>query len=127
MKLRTTNNSIRIRIRKSELLQLKKDGRVEEQINFGNEVVFSFTLVIDKETEAINGSLEANTLVVRIPNTTAINWIESNEVSIESVSKVSETEELQILVEKDFPCLDRPNEDKSDTFWELVPQNEKTC
>ncbi len=127
MKLRTTNNSIRIRIRKSELLQLRKDGKVEERINFGNEVVFSFALVIDEETEVLNGSLVGHSLIIRIPNTIGIKWIDSNEVGIESVSKVSETEELHILVEKDFPCLDRPNEDKSDTFWELVPENEKTC
>lgn len=127
MKLRTTNNSIRIRIRKSELVQLRQVGRVEEYINFGNEVVFSFALVIDQEVEDLKGSLAANKLIIRIPNATAIKWIDSNEVGIQSQSKVSETEELHILVEKDFPCLDRPNEDKSDTFWELVPEDEKTC
>ena len=64
---------------------------------------------------------------MRIPHERAIHWIESNEVGIESVSKVSSSEALSVLVEKDFPCLDRPNEDKSDTFWELVPENEKSC
>ena len=127
MKLRTTKNSIRIRIRKSELTRLRNDSKVQEQINFGSEVVFSFALILDKEVEVLTGSLETNSLVVRIPYDLGLKWIDSNEVGIESMSKVSPTEELTILVEKDFPCLDRPNEDKSDTFWELVPEIEKAC
>jgi len=108
-------------------VQLAEEDRVEEQINFGQDAVFTFALAIDKAAETLNGSLVGQTLLVRIPKLMAEKWIGSDAVGVESVTSVAENEELHILVEKDFPCLDRPNEDKSDTFWELVPENEKTC
>jgi len=34
---------------------------------------------------------------------------------------------LHLLVEKDFPCKDRPDEDKSDTFTGLVNGEPPAC
>lgn len=127
MKLRITNNSIRIRIRKSELLQLAKETIVSDYVNFGENIVFSFALRLDGSLEEVKGTFSENRIVVAIPESIAKDWMEGEEVGIETYTDTSPNEKLHILIEKDFPCLDRENEDKSDTFWELVPKTEKSC
>ena len=127
MKLRTTHNSIRIRIRKSELITLQKNGIVEETITFPNNIVFKFALSINNSNNDLNAILEDNKLQIIIAKTTANQWITTNEVGIEKHIDLANGEQLHLLVEKDFPCLDRENEDKSDTFWELATKKPDVC
>jgi len=97
MKLRCTENSIRIRIRKYESMQ------------------------------QVAATLLDNNLVVNLPKSAANEWINSNQVGIEVNKEIPNNESLHILIEKDFPCLDRENEDKSDTFWELASDAPDAC
>lgn len=124
MKLRCTTDSIRIRIRKSELDQLTTTNRIEEQIHLGQDIVFTFALTIEN-IASVQAGLKNNTLSVALPQATAQQWITTNQVGIEVHNEVSPTHQLHILIEKDFPCLDRENEDKSDTFWELAEKPEQ--
>ena len=127
MKLRTTHNSIRIRVRKSELTRLQAEGRVEESIRFLNNVVFKFALSIEDMDSDLNANLEQNYLKLSIAKARAKQWITTNEVGIETYIALANGEQLHLLVEKDFPCLDRANEDKSDTFWELASDKPDVC
>jgi len=127
MKLRCTENSIRIRIRKSELDQLAQTKRVEEKIHFGNQIVLTFALSINETMQQVNATLLDNNLVVSLPKNAANEWINSNQVGIEVNKEIADNESLHILIEKDFPCLDRENEDKSDTFWELASDTPDAC
>ncbi len=127
MKLRTTHNSIRIRIRKSELSQLAENGNLEEHIQLGNKITFSFGLQISESAENLKASLQNNELRVSIPKKEAQQWITTGQVGMEYAYPVSDTEKLNILIEKDFPCPDRPGEDKSDTFWEIASKKEDKC
>jgi len=127
MKLRCTHNSIRIRIRKSELKELAESRRVEEAINFGGAVVLSFILEINPATEQVNASFLENQLVVSLPKKQAFQWMNSNQVGIEVNKPIGKEQTLHVLIEKDFPCLDREEEDKSDTFWELAPETPDAC
>lgn len=122
MKLRCTENSIRIRIRKSELEQLAKTKRVEEKVRFGNQVTLTFALNINESMQRVDATLLHNNLVVNLPKAEAEKWINSNQVGIEVSNEMDSDQSLHILIEKDFPCLDRENEDKSDTFWELASE-----
>ena len=127
MKLRCTHNSIRIRIRKSEIALLQEKQIIEEGIRFPTGVLFKFALTINKEIDAVTAKLENSQLIVSIPTTAANNWINTNTVGIETAIQVPENEQLHLLIEKDFPCLDREEEDKSDTFWELAPETPDAC
>lgn len=127
MKLRTTHNSIRIRIRKSELSTLEQEYRVTESIQFPNLIVFSFALVINNDQSSLHADLKDNNLTISIPEATAKNWINTNEVGLETHLELPDNEQLHLLIEKDFPCLDRSNEDKSDTFWELSSEKPDAC
>jgi hypothetical protein len=123
MKLRFENNSIRFRIRKSELVHLKQHGFVRDEVVFPNAVL-TYELRITDIPE-ITPEFADNTIVMHIPLIKAGNWINSDEVGIYRLIDINSDEALDIIIEKDFPCKDRPNEDKSDTFTELVDKNEK--
>ncbi len=127
MKLRTTHNSIRIRIRKSEIEELSTKKQVIESIRFPLGILLRFALQIQEKEESVTAALEDNFLSVSIPKNEADAWINSNQVGIEKRISLPEGEELHLLIEKDFPCLDRPEEDKSDTFWELAPESPEAC
>ena len=123
MKLRTTHNSIRIRVRKSELERLRQDEAIEESIVFPNNSAFKFALVIEDIDQDLSAALQDNYLKLSIAKATAKQWINTSGVGIESTITLPKGEALHLLVEKDFPCLDRENEDKLDTFWELASDN----
>lgn len=124
MKLRCTHNSIRLRLRKSDLETLKQKASISESIRFFHQATLQFTLKTDPQKEELDAQLAENEIVITLPLAMATKWINSNEVGIEENLKLDADESLHILVEKDFPCLDRENEDKSDTFWELAQEKD---
>ena len=127
MKLRFEKNSIRYRIKKSELELLKQYGFIKDSVAFPN-AVFSYGLHITDEKE-IRPEIINNHISIYIPSAIAINWIETDEVGIYHSLNISAQQTLDIIIEKDFPCKDRPEEDKSDTFTELVDKDStgKVC
>ena len=127
MKFRTTHNSIRLRLRKSELTLLKDHLKVSESIDFPSGAQFIVSLEIKDLMSAVNAKFEAQVLSVYISTEVADQWIDTEDVGIERFIELPNHERLHILIEKDFPCLDRPNEDKSDTFWELADQEPDVC
>jgi hypothetical protein len=90
---------------------------------FPNNVVFNYQLQTDSKADKIYTDLSADALSVVLPLSMATNWLLSDEVGVEATLDSG----LYILVEKDFPCKDRPNEDKKDTFFELMQDKEKIC
>ena len=119
MKLRCTTNSIRIRIRKSDMRQLAETGSITEAIAFPIGNSFTFTLRVNDDIDALTAQYQANDIAVHLPKSTAEQWINSNDISLEHHQTLHDGKTLHLLVEKDLPCLDRPEEDKSDTFEEL--------
>lgn len=122
MKLRCTHDSVRIRLRKSELEYLDQTGHCTEVIHFPEQRVLTFGLFI-REVKKVDASFLDNQLHVVLPVKEARKWIDSDQVSIETQIALSTESFLHVLVEKDFPCKDRPDEDKSDTFQDLADQN----
>ena len=127
MKLRCIHNSIRIRVKKSDLQQLEQVGIITETISFGGASMFAFALAIDMASEEVNAAFLDNLLVVNLPEMEAQKWISTNQVGIEFNSDLDNGENLHILIEKDFPCKDRVDEDKSDTFFELTDEQPDAC
>lgn len=126
MKIRMTTNSIRLRLRKSDLAKLQDKKILLDKVMFPNQVIFAFALSIT-ESNSINANFEQGQLLVSIPKPIATQWIESEEVGIETDVKLNDTDLLHILIEKDFPCLDREEENKEDTFWELSGDKPNAC
>lgn len=116
MKLRILDNSIRLRLNKSEVEQLDREGLVRglTKLPAGN----AFQYLIRKTTETpMNVQFTNDTLEVLCPEDSVSNWANSEQVGFRTLLSMNESEKLLILVEKDFKCLD-PNreEDESDNF-----------
>ena len=123
MKLRLEGNSIRLRVRKSDLTKLQAKGVITETLVFPNNLNFDYELRTDTNIETIDAQLSATAITVSIPLSMATNWLNSDAVGLEHTVNSG----LFILIEKDFPCTDSPWEDTSDTFFELVNEKEMLC
>jgi hypothetical protein len=126
MKIRCVTNSIRLRLRKSELATLQEQGEVVESINFGPRTL-SYRLRVHAALSQSRATFEEDLIDVVLPQAEADRWATTEQVSIEHWLKLSEGEQLHLLVEKDFPCKDRPEEDQSDTFFELASEEKLAC
>ncbi|MBK7476762.1 MAG: hypothetical protein IPN74_20375 [Haliscomenobacter sp.] len=126
MKFRCVHNSIRLRVRKSDLDLLQEEGKVGDTVGFGGLHAFGFCL----ETGAfprIQAVFEGGQIIVRVPKAQSEAWIHSEEVSLEQHQPLDNGETLEILVEKDFPCRHTTESNREDTFFELAPEDPTVC
>ncbi len=123
MKLRLEGNSIRLRVRKSDLNTLQKEGKIIEKLTFPDQSVFNYQLFMDKNATQLTAEWSNEGIFVTLPVSEMQIWIQSNEVGIEATLSSG----LYVLIEKDFPCKDRPLEDTADTFFELADQDSAKC
>ena len=119
MKLRIRGNSLRLRLLRGEVEQFGRTGRVEETICFGTspDARLTYVLEFDRQANNITTHFADYQITVKVPDAVARNWVESDEVTLESKQKIDDENVLKILVEKDFICLDRKNDpDNVDAF-----------
>jgi len=126
MKIRMATNSIRLRVRKSDLAELQKSNRVHDLVEFPTGVSFTFILQIENREDVV-AAFNDNQIQVSLPKQKADHWMQSTDVAIEEHIALSDDKELHLLIEKDFPCLDREEENKEDTFWELSEEKPEVC
>jgi hypothetical protein len=119
MKLRIRGNSIRLRLGPSEVHRIRNKGIVEESITFdpSGHQRLDYVLCTGPNLLAVTASLHDGRIVVRVPNTLMQQWVETDQVGIESIQVNSDGGELKILIEKDFECVDAPDDgSQEDTF-----------
>jgi hypothetical protein len=124
MKLRCVENSIRLRLKKSDVDTLAEEKNMSVSIGFPAGAILKYELRI-VPNEGIAAIFDSGVISILLPENKAMHWIASEEVSIGKEIKLPDGQTLSILIEKDFPCKNRPDEDKADTFQELVPEEEK--
>jgi hypothetical protein len=115
MKLRLKDNSIRIRLTRSEVKLLTESGSIEEHVDFGEQ---RFQYIV-KKNEGINemtAQLNPYSISINIPTVFLKDWNENEKVGFSSLMKLNNGSALKILVEKDFVCLDDTEEDQSDNY-----------
>jgi hypothetical protein len=128
MKLRLKNNSIRLRLTKSETGRLAETGSVEEAIEFGLEPhrQFIYALEVNSETNDIRAALDENRLTVSVPPAQAAEWVGTELVGLTAKQSIGAGKFLSVLIEKDFACLEpRAGEDEDDAFPH--PSERKVC
>jgi hypothetical protein len=118
MKLRLQSNTLRLRLKQSEVARFAKIGRVEEEIILGSGTGqrFSYVLEISPVIRSPEASLKGNSVHVVVPAEAAAWWAASDEVAMEGSQPVGDGRELVILIEKDFACVDGTPEQNVDTF-----------
>lgn len=122
MKLRLSENSIRLRLRRSEVDRLAEAGALEESVRLGpgENGSLSYALQSHSSGPEIQVSYAEGRMIIGIPQQMAENWIKTEEVGIGGEIPIGEGEFLSVLIEKDFPCKrSDPAEDTKDLFGEL--------
>ncbi len=106
MKLRLRDNSLRIRITRSEVQRLFELGSIKSSTALGPrpENCLIYCLESCSFADSIRVSFEGNLIRIVLPESRARAWFFGPEVGIYAEQSMN-TETLKILVEKDFFCL----------------------
>lgn len=110
MKIRIKGNTIRYRLVKTEVKQLADLGYVEEETVFTN-ASFKYRLESKSGISELQAHFIENKITLFIPDFEAKKWHESDRITFKN-----QFENLSLLLEKDFVCLDHSDEDQSDNY-----------
>ncbi len=118
MKLRIRGNSIRLRLSQQDVKVFGEKGRVEDSIQFGaaagGQLIYTLASANVKKLKC---EFSDKTITIFVPTELAKVWVESQLVGMEHLDATSDSDQVRILVEKDFKCMHvRINEDESDSF-----------
>src|SRR5258708_7918619 len=127
MKLRIKGNSLRLRVSRSEVARLLAGDCLEETIHFAPEAGarFTYALQLEPSVKAPTVQYTENRAVVLLPAHQAKVWGDTDQVGIAEGISLGALGSLALLVEKDFACLDRSDEDNQDTY--ANPHAGATC
>lgn len=119
MKIRMNGNSLRLRVGQSELARFLKEGRLEETIRFAPtpDAQFSWALEAAPPEDAAATVRYASCAVAILVTAEQLRlWCREDQVGIYTQVDIGAGQTLDIVVEKDFACLDRNGSENADTF-----------
>lgn len=118
MKLRIRGNAIRLRLKRGEVESLAAGEKLIEETEFPGSV-FSYSLELSDNEDMI-ANFEGGQIVITMPREIIPEWADTDLVSLYTEQKLAGDGLLEILVEKDFTCLEpghhRNCEDDQDTY-----------
>ncbi|GAB4395551.1 MAG: hypothetical protein OHK0053_04410 [Microscillaceae bacterium] len=106
MKLRLQGNSVRFRLRPSEIEQIRQGRPVSEKTCFGfaSDEVMSYTLTVSETVSEPRIAFRNGNIMVRLPQALVQSWADSSQISIETQQHIAEDIFLNLLIEKDLDC-----------------------
>ncbi|MGA7106981.1 MAG: hypothetical protein WBV28_05400 [Terracidiphilus sp.] len=118
MKLRIKGNSLRVRVSRSEVTRLLAGDCLEETIYFTPETSARFTYALRQDASLNRPAVQykKNRIVILLPADQAIAWGVTDQVGIADNIVLGKLGSLGLLIEKDFACLDRSEEDNEDAY-----------
>ena len=116
MKLRLYENTIRIRMNRTEVAQFAEAGRVEDAVDFGDGSMLSYVVEGSSEAESMRAKLVDSVIRIELPAREAEEWARTDRVGISGEQPVDSSKRLAILIEKDFQCLHNAAETDPDAF-----------
>jgi hypothetical protein len=109
MKIRIKGNSLRYRLTKGDVQRFAKYGYIEETIDFGSQTL---TYALEQHNfNMLMATFDGNKIILLMPATMATEWGLTERVGFEGFY-----DDLFLLIEKDFKCLDNVAEDQSDNY-----------
>lgn len=114
MKIRIRGNSVRYRLTKDEVAQLCQEKFIIEKTNFLN-LDFSYAVKV-----SYSNNLEINfcnnQILLQIPEKLLQDWDTNNKVGFSHSVPTSNNKIIDLLLEKDFTCLEDRGEDESNNY-----------
>lgn len=115
MKIRIRENSVRLRLTKTEVDAFCKNGIFKQETSFPNQL-FYYTLAVSPDIHELTADFKSNEIRVLMPSVFKDAWEQTDKVGFQNEIKVRDSESLLLKVEKDFVCLDETEEDQSDNY-----------
>jgi hypothetical protein len=116
MKLRFRHNSIRFRLTQSDVGSLRRSGRCRETILFPGGSRLEYVLLASNANE-VGVVFSGGVVSIAVPARQLMEWHSSDQVGISTAVDVQPGQKLEVLIEKDFRCLDPlVVEDQADAF-----------
>jgi hypothetical protein len=118
MKLRIKGNSLRLRVSRSELEQFLAGHRVEETVHFAAELEAKlvYALEFTLQASSVTVRYKPQEVTVILSEEQARLWGKEGEVGVYTAVDIGPAGSLEVIIEKDFACLDRSDDGNSDTF-----------
>lgn len=118
MKVRIKGDTLRLRVSRSEVTQLLAGNHLEETIHFTPEACAKFTYVLLQDASVSMPTVQytENRVAILLPADQTNEWGFTDQVGIAEDISLGQLGALALLIEKDFACLDRSDEDNQDTF-----------
>lgn len=114
MKIRIEDNSVRYRLRRSEVDTLTEKGSLWATVNFP-EGQFTYGLQAIEGLADLQAVYEDGSIIIQIPKQWVKTWPGSPQIGFETDLKWNGVT-LHLLIEKDFVCLDRDIASQSDQY-----------
>jgi hypothetical protein len=121
MKIRIKDNSVRFRLTKSEVQKLCTENYIEAKTEF-NTTTLLYAIQV-KDIEWLDADFANEKITLLFPKTFAITWETNEIITHENYITLNNGNQLKLLLEKDFVCLDHTTEDQSDNY----ENPNKTC
>jgi hypothetical protein len=115
MKLRLRQNSVRLRLTRTEVQRLAEGQAIEESVAFapGDGSTFRYRVCSSAAISGGVATFQAGCVAVELPSSQVTSWATGTEEGIYFDTAWG----IKVAVEKDFKCLDpRTEEDESDAF-----------
>lgn len=106
MKLRIHDNSVRLRLNRREVAQFQETGLVRDSVQFGSGAELAFVLESSTAASEPRALFQGGTLRIVVPEPQGRHWAQSDEVGMEAPNAAP-----AILIEKDFQCMHRDEND----------------
>jgi len=100
---------------------------LEETIHFGQQENAKLTYALQQDPSVSKPTVQytQNRLAILVPSDQTSAWCATDQVGIAEEISLGSLGSLALLIEKDFACLDRSEEDNHDNFPN--PKIEATC
>lgn len=115
MKIRIKGNFVRYRLTKTEVEIFCEKGYYQETTQF-NEKTLTYALKAKEGLEGLGAEFKDDTITLLVPSTEQDKWADSKRVGYMNFIVLKNGQKLQLLLEKDFVCLDEVEEDQSDNY-----------
>ena len=112
MKLRINRNSLRLRLNRSDVEQLRKAGICTEVLRFASDSQLTYKLEASSHVKVIETQYRQDCIRVVLPLDMAQQWADSGQVSL-SLQRADDSGP-SLLIEKDFQCLHCNGRDPSE-------------
>lgn len=100
---------------KPEVEHFAVSGYLEERTCFGNNI-FYYALQVKNTGAELSADFDGTKITVFIPEEKSKGWPSNNIIGFDAAIQVNEDEQLLIIVEKDFKCLEDAVDDQADNY-----------